>query len=228
MPPAFIAELRNRIPTLQISDGYGATELASPALIRPANLTSAHPDSVGRAVTCADVIVMAENGTEAPVGEPGELWIKGPMVCRGYWRNPQADADAFVDGFWKSGDIATMDSNGFVRLHDRKKDVINRGGYKIYSAEVESVLSQHPQVAEVAVIAKADSVLGERVHAVVFASKTGLDEATLKSFCEQHLADFKVPESYTFRDQPLPRNANGKVVKRALRDSIFPPQRSGE
>jgi long-chain acyl-CoA synthetase len=222
MPLAFIEELQRRIPGLQLSDGYGATELASPAIVRPAALTAKYPDSVGLPVICADVLVMSDSGIEAQVGEPGELWIKGPMVARGYWRNAEATRTSFVDGFWKSGDIATMDAHGLVRLHDRKKDVVNRGGYKIYSAEIESVLLQHPAVTEAAVIPRPDPVLGERVHAVVFAALVAPQEADLRAFCAVRLADYKVPESFAILDQPLPRNSNGKIVKRALREVMFP------
>jgi acyl-CoA synthetase (AMP-forming)/AMP-acid ligase II len=221
MPRAFIDELQRRIPTLQISDGYGATELASPAIIRPAAMTAEHADSVGLPVACAEVLVMSEDGTEVRPGEAGELWIKGPMVSKGYWRNPEATRANFVHGYWKSGDIATMDVHGMVRLRDRKKDVVNRGGYKIYSVEVESVLLQHPTVTEAAIIARPDPVLGERVHAVVFGVRAAVDEAELRSFCSERLADYKVPETFTILDRPLPRNSNGKIVKRALRESLF-------
>lgn len=221
MPRAFIEELRRRIPALEISDGYGATELASPAIIRPPELTADHPESVGLPVACAEVLVMSDDGIEAPVGTPGELWIKGPMVSKGYWRNDLATAECFVDGYWKSGDIATMDSNGLVRLHDRKKDVVNRGGYKIYSVEVESVLLQHGAITEAAVIAKPDPVLGERVHAVVFGASARVNESELGAFCGERLADYKVPESFTILDRPLPRNSNGKILKRALRALLF-------
>jgi long-chain acyl-CoA synthetase len=221
MPRAFIDELRRRIPTLQISDGYGATELASPAIIRPAAMTADHPDSVGVPVACAEVLVMSDDGTEVPAGTAGELWIKGPMVSKGYWRNPEATRECFVDGFWKSGDIATMDAHGLVRLHDRKKDVVNRGGYKVYSVEVEGVLLTHPSITEAAVIAKPDPVLGERVHAVVFGARIAVNEAELGAYCLERLADYKVPESFTVLNQPLPRNSNGKILKRALREMLF-------
>jgi acyl-CoA synthetase (AMP-forming)/AMP-acid ligase II len=114
-----------------------------------------------------------------------------------------------------------MDVHGMVRLRDRKKDVVNRGGYKIYSVEVESVLLQHPTVTEAAIIARPDPVLGERVHAVVFGVRAAVDEAELRSFCSERLADYKVPETFTILDRPLPRNSNGKIVKRALRESLF-------
>jgi O-succinylbenzoic acid--CoA ligase len=115
-----------------------------------------------------------------------------------------------------------MDARGLVRLHDRKKDIVNRGGYKIYSAEVESVLLQHPAVSEAAVVPRPDTVLGERVHAVVFGTCRAADQAELQAFCAARLADYKVPESFTILDHPLPRNSNGKIVKRALRDSLLP------
>jgi acyl-CoA synthetase (AMP-forming)/AMP-acid ligase II len=220
MPAVVIRELQRRIPSLQISDGYGATELASPAIIRPPDLTNEHPDSIGVPVACADVVIMTESGDEAPPGVPGELWIKGPMVSCGYWRNPNATNDAFVDGYWKSGDIASVDAHGLYRLHDRKRDVVNRGGYKVYSVEVEGILLEHPLVYEAAVIARPDDVLGERVHAVVFADGD-VDPNALKRLCAERLADYKVPETFTILCTPLPRNSSGKIVKRALRDQIF-------
>ncbi len=110
----------------------------------PAGLGATHADSVGQVVPCGDVRVMDDQGREVPRGESGELWIGGPMVVPGYWNNPTATQSAFVAGYWRSGDIGTMDGEGFVRIHDRMKDMINRGGYKIYSAEVENVMSHHP------------------------------------------------------------------------------------
>lgn len=221
MPATFIEELQRRIPTLQLSDGYGATELASPAIIRPPVLTRDHPDAIGLPVACADIVVVDENGVELPPGEPGELWIKGPMVCREYWRDPEATSLNFTDGYWRSGDIASRDEHGLYHLHDRKKDIVNRGGYKIYSAEVENVLAQHADVAEVAIIPKPDDVLGERVHAVLYLRTGSASVDDLRAFTAERLADYKVPEGFTILDAPLPRNSNGKIVKRTLRDQLF-------
>jgi acyl-CoA synthetase (AMP-forming)/AMP-acid ligase II len=138
------------------------------------------------------------------------------MVVPGYWDNAEADATSFIGGFWKSGDIGSIDADGYVRVLDRKKDVINRGGYKIYSIEVENVLAQHPAVLESAIVQKPDPVLGELVHAFVVLERPGVSIADLKAHCAEALADYKVPTSFTVLNSPLPRNANGKVLKRAL------------
>jgi len=113
----------------------------------------AHAESIGKCVPCGDIRVMDEQGCEVKPGEDGELWIAGPMVVPGYWRNPEADAAAFAGGYWKSGDIGAVSAEGFVRIADRKKDMINRGGFKVYPAEVESVLTGIDGVIEAAVVA---------------------------------------------------------------------------
>jgi long-chain acyl-CoA synthetase len=158
-------------------------------------------------------------------GTTGEIWIKGPMVVRGYWANPEATASTFTGGWWRSGDIGSIDAEGYVRVVDRMKDMINRGGYKIYTIEVENALYAHPAVAECAVVAKPCPVLGERVHAFV-ALKPDVNsgeasEAALTAFVTPRLSDYKVPESYTLSTTPLPRNANGKLLKRAMRDQLL-------
>lgn len=218
MPPATIDRLAQQVPALRLSNCYGATETTSPATIMPPHLTRDHLDSVGLALPCVEVAVMNEQGVELPHGEVGELWLKGPMVVKGYWSNPQATAENFLSGFWRSGDIGSMDAEGFVRVLDRSKDMLNRGGYKIFSVEVENVLCQHPDVLEAAVVAKSCPVLGERVHVFV-AAREGctLDSEALRAFCTERLSDYKVPESYSLGSEPLPRNANGKLLKRELR-----------
>jgi long-chain acyl-CoA synthetase len=137
----------------------------------------------------------------------------------GYWNNAEATAQSFTDGYWRSGDVGSKDADGFVRVFDRLKDMINRGGYKIFSVEVENVLSGHPAVLESAIIGKPCPVLGERVHAFV-SLKGGADESELRRFCAERLADYKVPESFTLLGEPLPRNANGKLLKRMLRERL--------
>jgi O-succinylbenzoic acid--CoA ligase len=198
---------------------YGATETTSPATMMPAHETAAHSDSVGLVVPCGEIRVIDDAGREAAPGDPGELWIKGPMVVPGYWNDATATAREITDGFWHSGDIGAMDAQGFVYVFDRKKDMINRGGYKVYSAEVESALLEHPGVAEAAVVAVPCPVLGERVHAFISTSLK-IDVEELRAFCAERLADYKVPEFFTFRSEALPRNANGKVLKRALREAL--------
>src|SRR3954471_6457109 len=208
MPAATIAALAEKLPRLGFMKAYGATGNTSPATIMPAEETARRRDSVGLPVPGAEIKVVDD-----------ELWIRGPMVVKGYWEDAEATARAITDGFWHSGDIGSIDAEGYVRVHDRKKDMINRGGYKVFSAEVESVLAEHPAVVESAVVGYACPVLGERVHAfVTFRNAVTAEE--LKIFCSKKLADYKVPERFTLSENPLPRNANGKVLKRQLRESV--------
>jgi len=216
MPIATIERLADRIPGLKLANCYGATETTSPSTMMPGELTARHIDSVGLPCPGAQIIAVDADGHELPRGEIGEIWIHGGSVIKGYWNNPKATAESFTAGFWHSGDLGSIDAANFVRVFDRQKDMINRGGLKIYSAEVESVLSGHPDVLESAIIAKPCPVLGERVHAVVVV-KGGASVATLQAWCAERLSDYKVPETIDLTADPLPRNANGKVLKRQLR-----------
>jgi long-chain acyl-CoA synthetase len=218
MPEATISTLAKKLPQLTLINAYGSTETTSPTTVMPAGLGATHADSVGQVVPCGDVRVMNDQGQEVPRGESGELWIGGPMVVPGYWNNPAATQATFVAGYWRSGDIGSVDAEGFVRIHDRMKDMINRGGYKVYSVEVENVMSHHPLVLESAVVPVPDPVLGEKVHAFVVRRDVKLSVDELRDFCATHLSDYKVPDFFTLRDEPLPRNANGKILKRELRD----------
>jgi len=133
-------------------------------------------------------------------------------------RNPRADSEAFNGGFWKSGDIGSIDAEGYVRIADRKKDMINRGGYKVYPAEVENVLCEHGQVVEAAVVGRQDEILGERVVAFVNC-KEPLAEDAIREFCASRLAHYEIPDHIVAAvDPPLPRNANGKIQKNELRE----------
>ena len=217
MPEGTLRLLAERLPGLTLVNAYGATETTSPTTIMPPGEQAAHLDSVGAVVPCGHVRVMDDDGREVPVGEPGELWIAGPMVVPGYWENLEATAREFAGGYWKSGDIGSIDAAGFVRVVDRKKDLVNRGGYKVPSAEVESVLSLHPSVVESALVAVPDAVLGEKSLAYVVTHDSACTAALLRAHCARHLADYKVPDFIELRAEPLPRNANGKLLKRLLR-----------
>ena len=160
MPVASIDALAQKLPQLVLMNCYGATETTSPATMMPPGETATHNDTVGLPVPCAEMKVVDDDGHELPAGAMGEIWIKGPMVVKGYWDNPQATADNFTAGFWHSGDLGSIDAQGYVRVHDRIKDMINRGGYKIYTIEVENALYEHPDVVESAVVAKPCPVLG--------------------------------------------------------------------
>ncbi len=222
MPTASIDALAGRLPGLVLMNAYGATETCSPATIMPQGQTAAHRDSVGRPVACGDIRIMDESGCEVPWGEVGELWIAGPMVVPGYWHNDAATQREFCGGYWRSGDIGSIDAEGYVRILDRKKDVINRGGYKIFCVQVESALAEHALVLESALVGVPCAVLGERVHAFVCVRE--LDASTsagaLTAFCATRMADYAVPESWSIGTEPLPRNLNGKIMKRALRQSL--------
>jgi long-chain acyl-CoA synthetase len=217
MPVATIERLNSKIPGLKLMNCYGATETTSPSTIMPGELTAAHLDSVGLPCPGARILVTDANGHELPHGEIGEIWIHGGSVIKGYWNNPKATAESFTGGFWHSGDLGSIDAQNFVRVFDRQKDMINRGGLKIYSAEVESVLAGHPAVVESAIIAKPCPVLGERVHAVIVTRDHSVGESALRAWCAERLSDYKVPETMALTAEPLPRNANGKVLKRQLR-----------
>ena len=148
MPVPTIDALAERLPSLVLVNAYGATETTSPTTMMPSGLTRDHADTVGVALPCAEIIVMDDDGREVPAGQVGELWIGGPMVVPGYWDNPDATAASFSAGFWHSGDLGSVDADGFVRIVDRKKDMLNRGGFKIYSVEVENALMAFPGVVE--------------------------------------------------------------------------------
>ena len=223
MPEAAISALAERLPGLTLINAYGATETTSPTTIMPPGENAAHLDSIGQVVPCGEVRVVDAESKPVPAGEAGELWIKGPMVVPGYWGKPEATAANFTDGFWRSGDIGSTDAAGFVRLHDRLKDMINRAGYKIYSAEVENVLSSHEGVLECAVVGRPDPILGERVQAFVRHRDGGVTAEALRAFCAERMADYKVPEVIELVAEPLPRNANGKLQKAVLRERARPP-----
>jgi O-succinylbenzoic acid--CoA ligase len=221
MAEAAIARLAEQLPPhVQLVNAYGATETTAPTTVMPFGHTTRRSDSVGLALPCAEVRIMDQTGREVPPGETGEIWVKGPTVVPGYFANDTATRDAFVAGFWRSGDIGSLDQAGYLRVLDRVKDMINRGGHKVFSAEVESVLSAHPQIVEAAVVGRPDPVLGERVHAFVTARDEGLSEEAVRAFCRARLADYKAPEFVTIGAEPLPRNANGKLQKHLLRRRV--------
>ena len=145
MPVATIEKLKATIPGLKLANCYGSTETTSPSTIMPGELTASHIDSVGLPCPGARIVAMGADGRELPPGEIGELWIQSASVIKGYWNNPKATAESFTGGFWHSGDLGSVDAEGFVRVFDRQKDMINRGGLKIYSAEVEVRAGRPPR-----------------------------------------------------------------------------------
>jgi long-chain acyl-CoA synthetase len=217
MPIATVRKLAEKLPNLQLFNCYGSTETTSPSTISPLGEVEATIDTVGKPVPCCDIKIVDDDGVEVPLGGTGEVWIAGGHVGAGYWNNPAATEANFTAGYWHSGDIGALTADGYLKILDRKKDMINRAGYKVYSAEVEDVLAHHPQIGEAAVVAEPDPVLGEKTHAFVLVKEGALTADDIKAFCRARLSDYKVPDFVTFVDQPLPRNANGKILKRALR-----------
>ncbi len=216
--PELVARIKEKFPAVHAGNGYGLTETSSVTSQNLAEDYQRKPDSAGLVIPVCDVRVVDAAGRDLPVGEIGELWVKGPNVVKGYWNNPAATAATFTEGWLHTGDLVRMDEEGFLYILDRAKDMLIRGGENIYCVEVEDALYSHPAVMDAAVIGIPHRVLGEEVGAVVQV-KPGIrvGEAELKSHVAARLAAFKVPVRIELRNEPLPRNANGKILKRELR-----------
>lgn len=218
MPQATISKMAELFPGLELSNVYGSTETSSPSTLLPLGEIGNHPDSVGKPVPCADIIFVNDEGEVVSAGNVGELLIGGPMVVPGYWENPEGNKVGFdLEGRWRSGDIGFMDEHGYVHVVDRKKDIVNRGGYKIYCIEVEGVLAQHQDVVEAALLGVSDPVLGEKAVAYVYLSTSDVVDEELRQHCASHLSNYKIPDRIIQSPSPLPRNANGKILKTDLR-----------
>jgi len=204
------------------STGYGLTETHGIATANSGALYVAKPASCGRVVPVLDAKLVDELGEEVPPGGRGELCLRGSVVIKGYLNRPEATADAIPEGWFRTGDIAEIDEDGFVFIVDRAKDMVLRGGENVYCSEVESAIYEHPAVAEAAVFGVPDDRLGELVGAaIVCAEGTSLSEDELSGFLADKLAKFKIPERVWFLGDALPRNANGKFVKRELKETLL-------
>jgi acyl-CoA synthetase (AMP-forming)/AMP-acid ligase II len=208
---------------------YGLTETTGTVVILPAE--DHDPDgpnrhrlrAAGRPVPGTEArVVDAATGEDQPVGEVGEIWIRGPLVMKGYWNMPEATADAIIEGGWfRTGDAGYFDDDGYIYLYDRVKDMIVSGGENVYPAEVENALMSHPGVADAAVIGVPDDRWGETPKAmVVRASGSEVTEAELIAHCKERLATFKCPTSVDWLDA-LPRNPSGKILKKDLREPFW-------
>ena len=204
------------------SNGWGMTETMATVSLNMAEDYLNRPTSCGPPVAAADLKIMTEDGAkELPTGEVGELWARGPMIVKGYWNRPDATAETFVDGWVRTGDLAMLDEEGFCYIVDRAKDMIIRGGENIYSTEVENALYDHPAVIDAALIGIEHKTLGEEPAAVVHLSAGhSVSESELEDWVGERLAAFKIPVKIVFSDDSLPRNPNGKIMKRDLK-SLF-------
>jgi long-chain acyl-CoA synthetase len=213
--PDLVHRIQTAFPTARVGNGFGLTETSSVSTYLPDEYAAEHADSVGFPAPVVDLQVEAPD----PGTGVGELLIRGPNIVAGYWRKPEQTAETFVDGWLHSGDLARIDDDGLVYIVDRKKDMINRGGENVYCVEVENALAAHPAVGEVAVVGVPDTMMGEKVGAVVVPLPgRELDPHDLLAFAKEHLADFKVPQFLAVRTEPLPRNPGGKVLKPPLRE----------
>jgi fatty-acyl-CoA synthase len=218
MPVTLFDRLQEAFPRAWIADAYGLTETVGGDTFLDRAHVVAKRGSVGKPILYAQARVVDDSGTDVAAGELGEIALRGPKVFGGYWRDPEATARAFRDGWFLTGDIGSLDDDGFLYIEDRKGDLIVSGGENIASSEVERVLYEHPAVLEVAVVALADERWGQVPHAfVVTQPGHELSDEELIAHCREHLARFKVPKLVTFVSE-LPRNPSGKVLKRELRD----------
>ncbi len=220
--PELTLKFAKLFPHIPPGQGYGATETSSVSTSNSAEDYLARPDSVGIGVPCVDLKVVDADGRELPVGEVGELWIRGPNIVRGYWNNAEATAKAFTDGWYHTGDIVRMDAEGFVYVLDRVKDMLIRGGENIYCVEIEDVLVSHPAVIDAAVIGLPHRVWGEEVGAVVqLKPGESLTEADLIAYAGRMLPPYKTPVRIDVRLEEFPRNASGKTLKPQLRSELL-------
>ncbi len=221
--PDLVAKIDSKLEGGVPSTGYGLTETHGIVTANSGSLYVSKPTSCGRVVPTLDAKLVDGAGDEVSTpGGRGELCVRGSIVIKGYLNRPEATADAIRDGWFHTGDIAEIDEDGFVFIVDRVKDMVLRGGENVYCSEVEAGVYQHPDVAEAAVFGVPDERLGELVGvAIVRAPGSTLDADGLREFLADKMAKFKIPERIWFLDEPLPRNANGKFVKRELRDALI-------
>lgn len=218
MPVPVLERLRERLPKLAFYNCFGQSEIGPLATVLAPDEHKGRLDSCGRTVLFVDARVVDEDGKDVPDGTPGEIVYRSPQLCEGYWDKPEETAEAFRDGWFRSGDLAVRDAHGYFTIVDRVKDVINSGGVLVASRQVEDALYTHEAVAEVAVIGLPDDRWIEAVTAVVV-PRGEVTEAQLIDHAREKLAHFKAPKRVVFVDE-LPRNASGKILKRELRDRL--------
>ena len=220
-PPELVRRIDAGFKKARPGIGYGMTETNAYGPQNSGDDYVSHPTSTGRSTPILEIKIVDEEGREVPIGERGEICFKGPNLIRGYWNNPGATAETIQDGWLRTGDIGRVDEDGFVYIEDRAKDMVLREGENIYCAEVEAVLYEHPAVYEAAVFGIPDERLGEQVAAAIY-RRPGHDVTVdeLQAHVRERLAGFKVPTHVELVEAALPRNASGKILKRAIRDEI--------
>ena len=200
-----------------IVEGYGLSETSPSATCNPVDST-AYSGNIGMPLPSTDIRLLDDDGHDVPAGQPGEIALKGPQVMAGYWQRPDETAKVMTaDGFFRTGDIGTIDERGYVKIVDRKKDMVLVSGFNVYPNEVEDVVSQLPGVLECAVVGVPDDKTGEAVKLVIVKKDPGLSEATVREYCRANLTGYKQPRVIEFRAE-MPKTPVGKILRRELRD----------
>jgi long-chain acyl-CoA synthetase len=212
-----VADRWKQVTGCTLVEAYGLSETSPAVCINPLDLKE-YNGSIGLPVPSTEVVMRTDDLRDAAIGEPGEICVRGPQVMRGYWQCPDETAKVMTaDGFFATGDIGVMDERGYVRIVDRKKDMILVSGFNVYPNEIEAVVASHPGVLECAVIGVPDERSGEVPKLFVVKKDSRLDEAELRRHCEANLTGYKRPRYYEFRKE-LPKSNVGKILRRALRD----------
>ncbi|WP_309043380.1 AMP-binding protein [Marinobacter sediminicola] len=210
------AKMWERVTGCPISEGYGMTETSPVVTFNPRSAIQL--GTIGLPVPSTMVKTIDDDGNETKLGEPGELCVKGPQVMRGYWQRPEDTRKSFTeDGYIQTGDVSVIQEDGYIRIVDRKKDMIIVSGFNVYPNEIEDVVSSHPKVVECAAVGVPDAKSGEAVKVYLVATAEGVTENELKEFCRERLTAYKVPRFFEFRDE-LPKTNVGKILRRELRD----------
>jgi long-chain acyl-CoA synthetase len=221
LQPDLVAKIDAAVATARPNTGYGMTETCGIITSVSGDFFVDKPASCGRAMPTFETRIVGDDGQDVAPGEPGELWVKGAPVIKGYINRPEATAESITDGWLHTGDVARIDEDGFIFLVDRKKDMVLRGGENIYCAEVEATIHQHAAVAECCVFGVPDVRLGEEVGVALVARPGEIFTAeTLRAHLTGLVARHKIPRYVWILDTPLPRNASGKFLKRELRESL--------
>ena len=214
-----VAERWKKVTGNTLIEAYGLTETSPAATINPLTLPE-YNGAIGLPVSSTDVVIRNDQGGDMPLGERGELCVRGPQVMKGYFNQPEETANVFMsDGFIRTGDIAVMDAKGYLRIVDRKKDMILVSGFNVYPNEVEDVMAMHPGVLEAAAVGVPDEKSGEIVKAFVVRKDPAVTAAQLVAHCREYLTAYKVPNQIEFRDD-LPKTNVGKILRRELRDTV--------
>ena len=210
-----VAERWEKLTGKHLLEGYGLTESSPLVAVNPYDLKH-YSGSIGLPVSSTDVKIIDDDGNDAGPGESGELWVRGPQVMLGYWQQPAATDEVLKDGWLATGDVVTSDDEGFLRVIDRKKDMILVSGFNVYPTEIEDVISRHPKVSESAVVGVDSEVSGEAVKAFVVRRDQSLTKEELTTHCRRNLTGYKVPKEIEFCDD-LPKSNVGKILRRELR-----------